>query len=518
MSKTKTFQATEKLFTGHNLVSNRFPKGLPLERFNDAHIKRQHDLSKFGLWDTSSPDFSKYYPEVKPEDLTPADEDFIYPIYRGLSEVVVNKYGPIDFSQGGVLKASMTKIIGQTIYPNHDANVGNQLGAVADAVWQESYKVDGVKIPAGFNVRLKIDGKSNPSTARGIMMDPPSIHSTSVGVTYMWEKSHPDLGDDDFWQKLGTFDKKGQLIRRVVIDINSYNEISFVSHGADPYAQKIGDGGKIVNPKYAASRTQAQGFAAEDFAELGSYADWKEPKKYFFGFSNNEEEPTIPNQSKNNYTWEKPTNQTETAMNDQMRLFYIAQFKLSADATEEQINAKLKEQLPLLLAAQATLATTQTELTTLKGKFPEGVEVLTAEQKATLAESTTNKTNFDAVLVDLRAKTITAYNLTCGGADKADKAITTMIGSAPYETLKALKTQYETAAEASHSLECQDCHSKNIKRNSSVNNEGTKEENEEQNSEVKNLSNEEVRKKLAAKNRGNFASTLHGEKKEEAKK
>lgn len=74
-------------------------------------------------------------------------------------------------------------------------------------------------------------------------MDPPSIHSNSVSVRFIWDKSHPNLDEDEFWNKLGTYDEKGNLICRVVKEIVSYYETSLVSHGADPFAQKIDEMG-----------------------------------------------------------------------------------------------------------------------------------------------------------------------------------------------------------------------------------------------------------------------------------
>ena len=50
---------------------------------------------------------------------------------------------------------------------------------------------------------------------------------------------------------MGGFDDKGKLIQRIVNQILNYHETSIVSHGADPFAQKINDQGKINNPLYA---------------------------------------------------------------------------------------------------------------------------------------------------------------------------------------------------------------------------------------------------------------------------
>lgn len=59
------------------------------------------------------------------------------------------------------------------------------------------------------------------------------------------------MEDGEFYQKLGTYDSKGEMVRRIVTEVVRYLETSLVSHGADSFAQKIGSDGKIVNPTFA---------------------------------------------------------------------------------------------------------------------------------------------------------------------------------------------------------------------------------------------------------------------------
>ena len=68
-------------------------------------------------------------------------------------------------------------LVGQTVNCDHSTDVANAIGSVKQTFWQESFKQDGIVIPAGINGVLKIDAKANPRLARGILMDPPSIHS-----------------------------------------------------------------------------------------------------------------------------------------------------------------------------------------------------------------------------------------------------------------------------------------------------------------------------------------------------
>ena len=160
-------------------------------------------------------------------------------MFRLLSETIVSKnWNPTDFGQNGVLKASMKMSLGQTVNCDHETNIGNAIGAVSQVMWQESYKDGSFTIPAGIDGILKIDGKANPRIARGILMEPPSIHSNSVTVQFKWDKSHPQMEDNEFYQKLGTYDSKGVMVRRMVTEIVRYLETSLVSHGADSFAQK----------------------------------------------------------------------------------------------------------------------------------------------------------------------------------------------------------------------------------------------------------------------------------------
>lgn len=206
------------------------------------------DTQSFGLFGGGL-NYNTYYPDVDPAKLMPTDDEFIEPIYRLLSECIISKYYPTDFSKNNVLKNSMHLLVGQTINCDHDTEVGNAIGAVKSTMWQESYKLpNGQVIPAGINGVMKIDAKANPRIARGIMMDPPAIHSNSVTVMFKWEKSHIELSDEEFYDKLGSYDKSGRLICREVTEIVNFSETSLVSNGADPFAKQIRDG-RIVLPE-----------------------------------------------------------------------------------------------------------------------------------------------------------------------------------------------------------------------------------------------------------------------------
>lgn len=455
--------STEKFFVGHSLVTNRAPKGLSLEEIKKHWKTHEVDLESFGLFEVSAPDFNKFYPDVKPEDLVPQDADFAYPVFRALSETRVNKWGPINFGATNALKASIKKLKGQAVYTNHEMVTGNEVGAVMEVFWDEAYTANGTKIPAGINVRLKLDGKANPKLVRSIMMDPPSVHSVSVTVEFEWEQSHPAMSREEFFNKIGNYDAEGKLIERVVTNVVNFHEISLVPHGADPYAQKVNEEGVINNPEYAGQRAKMK-FSAEEFKAKGHYMDWKDVASFSL-------DETIPaTQTKTNTS--KTSNQNSTEMDEQLLIFLRAQFGLANDAPESVVKAKLMEQLPILQANTATLTTTKDALTALQAKFPEGSELLTAETKTKLTQLEEAKTQLTARVTAEKAEALKLYHIVCGGADKADNAITKMIADASPETTLALLKQYKAQAEEKFSATCQACGSTNVKRTSTASNTG----------------------------------------------
>jgi hypothetical protein len=438
------YKDTIRLSFAHNLIVGNVPAPVELEKFSGILEKESKlDLESFGIFETASPNYSTYYPDVTAEDLNPKDGEFIEPIYRALSEVIVHKqWNPIDFSLNNVLKNSMSLLKGQSVYIDHETAVGNAVGAIKDVFWQGSYKVNGngILVPAGINARLKVDGKSNPRIARGILMDPPSIHSTSVTVEFLWEKSHASLSTEEFFRALGTYDKEGQMIRRIATKVSRYHEISLVGHGADPYAQKVNKDGSITNPKYA---------------DISNNSEEKQKQKFFsFDFKSEiiqNSERTIPDESN---TSEDQVGNTENDHNKNTPtmnfLEKLAQhLGLPATATEAEIEAKLKEQL-------TALQTKTAEVTTL------------TEAKAQLEKDKPDVTNLQAfqtnVLTAKRAEVTRLYKI---AFKEPQESILTMINSAPWEALTALEKQYGEQAEAIAPLSCTKCGSTEVSRASS---------------------------------------------------
>ncbi|MEO8650507.1 MAG: hypothetical protein ABI539_15195, partial [Acidobacteriota bacterium] len=174
-------------------------------------------------------------------DVLPRPEDYISVRFRALSKSIVPGHW-IDWSKGDVLKQSAPKLLSQTVYPNHDfLDINNWLGSVSAVAWdEEGTQADGV---AGINAEYKIDALMNPRIARGLLMKPPAIHSTSMTVLFKFEYSHPEIAAENryrFYDLLGE-EVEGEIVRFVVTEILEYWEASLVFQGADRLAKKQTD-------------------------------------------------------------------------------------------------------------------------------------------------------------------------------------------------------------------------------------------------------------------------------------
>jgi hypothetical protein len=439
------------------LASPRNKNGelFPLRELSKSMAENGANTHSFGLFDTASPNFSNYYPEVSKQDLDPeGDPDgFVYPVFRALSMVVVRKdWDPVDFStdEGAVLKESLPMLLGLSIYPNHEMMVGNELGAIVEGEWQDSYKVKNsdIEIPGGLNVRIKLDGKSNPKVARAVMMKPPSIHSSSVTVEFAWKQSHPDMEFNEFRSKTGTFDENGVLIRRMATKIKRYYEMSFVPHGADPFAQKM-DGDKIVNPLLAHNRDSfsenfngSKGFYTFSFKDIASYSEKLEQP---------ENKP-------------KPNNNT---MKDKFLLLCAMLSIATEGLSEDQMEVKLKEELGKVAALKLDLSTKTQELATLTS------DLANKDAKITELQETANKvpaletrvTELGAFETEARAEAERIYKL--ASPNKVDENTLTLIKTSSKDTLGILLKPYQEIVENSFGGKCNKCGSTEISRQSS---------------------------------------------------
>lgn len=489
-----------RLGVGHSLVLSNLPEAVQLGTLNKMLLgESSAEVQSFGLFEASTPNYSTYYPDVTPEDLMPKESDFINPVFRALSEVIVHKnHNPIDFSKNNILRPSMNLLKGQTVNIDHETALGNAIGAIADVEWQDEYKVGGITIPAGINTKLKIDGKSNPRIARGIQQDPPSIHSTSVTVEFAWEPSHPKMDRSEFFSKLGTFDEEGQMIRRIVTKVIRYNEVSLVSHGADPFAQKIGADGKINNPIYAGIT-----YNSAEEAKVGAqyfFMDFKQ-----IGLEDYEDVITnsynaILRKLNNHNTNNQKSRTMFKTLFIQLCALAALDIKLTEDAEPSQ------EQCTQLMTALTNKVTSQaTELAEEKLKASNLTSELT-----TLKAKEGNLTQLEAFQTSqttaLRDEVLAVANLCYN--NKIPQTIADSIGEANFSALVTLKATYTAQLEKDLPLTCKSCGGHEVSRASATagNPEGNSGGGD--NKEKKSLSVEETRKALAKLSNG--ANKLHG--------
>lgn len=447
----------------NSMITPYSPKKEYLDSFSNKVIPSkftngENSIQQFGLFGGDI-DYNTYYPEIQnSEEIVPRDEEFIEPMFRLLSEEVVSmSYCPTDFSRNGVLKASMNMLVGQTVNCDHETNIGNAIGSVKSVVWQDSFVQNGITVPAGINGVFKLDAKSNPRIARGIMMNPPSVHSNSVTVRFAWEKSHPDLSDDEFWGQFGKKGKDKKLVCRVVTEVKGYMETSLVSRGADPWAQLINGNGGINDPGYAKKY-------------MSSFSDHTEPPEAYFFYSwkdhilGNEDilenklmDPvnvnTIDNKSKDNNN-----NSNDMTLEEFIQSVNAGGYISLAegqDMSAEAIISALKE-IPGL---KSNVSSLQEEKSNLESTI------------ASLNQTLSNQKNmFDlgtSVLSEARNTAIESYKKLMGIESEEDSTLTpikNVISLADYQGVKALADGYNKQLEEKFPLHCQECGSKEVSR------------------------------------------------------
>lgn len=461
--------------SGHTIMAGFLPKGVEPQTFSENFYKWNHvsqeSVEKLGLFG-SDIDYNTYYPGLTKEDLTPNSEEFIEPVFRLLSSTIVSKnWNPTDFGQPGVLKASMKLLLGQTVNCDHSTDIGNAIGSVSQVMWQEAYKEGNFVIPAGINGVLKIDGKANPRIARGILMDPPSIHSNSVTVQFKWDKSHPGMDDRDFWNKLGTYDEKGNMIRKVVTEVVRYLETSLVSHGADSFAQKIGEDGKIINPEFAKRTWTSFAEYQEDTKKAYYFTDFKDDYKSF------QESNDTPENNINPLN----TNKKESTMTlaEFLESLYGDNMLSLAEGQEKTAEVAL-QMVKDLVHGKNDLQAKVDNLTTEKNTLAEQVSNKEAEIANLTAMATVGKNH----IASLRETTVANYKKLKG--DAADETIITMLNAETtgLQTLISLNKDYQAQLEEKFPLTCSHCGSHDISRGSSVQEPDKKDPDTTHNSEV----------------------------------
>ena len=451
---------------GHSIMASHMPKNIDGQKFSENFFKasgiNKSSLESFGLFGANT-DYNTYYPDATPDEFNPSEDEFIEPVYRLLSNCIVAKnYNPTEFPSS-VLKASMNLLVGQTVNCDHETEIGNAIGSVKSVSWQEAYTDEetGIEIPAGINGVLRIDAKANPRLARGINMDPPSIHSNSVTVMFEWAPSHQFEKEWEFYDKLGTVAEDGTIVRRIATRIICYKETSLVSHGADPFAQIIRNG-KINNPQYA-------GAVYYSFSDLPpmDINDLKS-KISFLDFKGVKEIDTMYNTSKYNNISKPSTKSNHEEMNKELQEFIESLFGADLLQLAEDQGKSAEAALSAIrgiVAEKATLTEAKLHLESEVTSLREEVETLksTIMSNEKFAEIGTN------YLTEMRNSAIASYTKLMG--ESADQTILTLLNSEStnLETILSLKKGYESQLEEKYPVKCSKCGSTEVDRASSHN-------------------------------------------------
>ena len=451
---------TMVLGSGHSMMVGNLTNKIALPSFSEKFYQASRvEVNKFGLFGSNT-DYNTYYPDVTPEDVKPKDDEFIEPVFRMLSNCIVAKnYMPTEFPKD-VLKASMGLLVGQTVNCDHETEIGNAIGSVKEVSWQNAYTDEtmGIEIPAGINAVLKIDAKANPRIARGIMMDPPSIHSNSVTVQFEWKPSHSFEKEWEFYDKIGTIAEDGTMVRRIVTKIISYKETSLVSHGADPFAQIIKNG-KINNPQYAG----ATYYSFSDMPPMDEKT--LRSKIAYLDFKDIRSNDIMYNTSKPNYEG----NQNPKIQNDMNELQKFLDQLFSdgvlslAEGSTPSIEVALSQVKDLVVAKNS--------LTQEKAKADQKISELQGEVTSLKEQISANQAMVNigtSHLSEVRSSAIASYKKLYGD-DKVDQNILALLeaDSTNIETLLSLKATYDAQLDEKFPMRCANCGSHDVSRASS---------------------------------------------------
>lgn len=451
---------TMVLGSGHSMMVGNLTNKITLPSFSEKFYQASRvEVNKFGLFGSNT-DYNTYYPDVTPEDVQPKDNEFIEPVFRMLSNCIVAKnYMPTEFPKD-VLKASMGLLVGQTVNCDHETEIGNAIGSVKEVSWQSAYTDEtmGIEIPAGINAVLKIDAKANPRIARGIMMDPPSIHSNSVTVQFEWKPSHSFEKEWEFYDKLGTIAEDGTMVRRIVTKIISYKETSLVSHGADPFAQIIKNG-KINNPQYAG----ATYYSFSDMPPMDEKT--LRSKIAYLDFKDIRSNDIMYNTSKPNYEG----NQNPKIQNDMNELQKFLD-QLFSDGVLSLAEGSTPS-MEVALSQVKDLVVAKNSLTQEKAKADQKISELQGEVTSLKEQISANQAMVNigtSHLSEVRSSAIASYKKLYGD-DKVDQNILALLeaDSTNIETLLSLKATYDAQLDEKFPMRCAKCGSHDVSRASS---------------------------------------------------
>ncbi len=181
-------------------------------------------------------------------DLEPSEGDLVSFTFRLLSAAYLGSGGyHLDFSREGVLERSLALFMEPeeegsarqdplVVVRDHSFSIEDRIGLVRNARGSPANPDYGLPHP-GIDAELHIDWKLAGDVVRRLLHDPPLLDACSVSLGFGWEKSHPGLEDQQFWQRLGE-EVEGSVVRVIVTEILSVEHVGLVFAGADPSARR----------------------------------------------------------------------------------------------------------------------------------------------------------------------------------------------------------------------------------------------------------------------------------------
>ncbi len=183
------------------------------------------------------------------DNLEPGEGDLVSFTFRLLSAAYLGSGGyHLDFSREGVLERSLLLFMEPeeegsarrsplVVVRDHSFSIEDRIGLVCNARWSPANPDYGLPHP-GIDAELQINWKLAGEVVRRLLHDPPLLDACSISLSFGWEKSHPQLEDQQFWQCLGE-EVDGSPVRVIVSEIFSVEHVGLVFAGADPSARRV---------------------------------------------------------------------------------------------------------------------------------------------------------------------------------------------------------------------------------------------------------------------------------------
>ncbi|ULG94365.1 hypothetical protein FH584_17920 [Leptospira interrogans] len=331
--------------------------------------------------------------------------------FRMLSAVLIEGYWS-DFRKPGVLESAVP-LFATKLYTDHQRNVRNSIGITRDPVFTNRNEIPGIdsifRIYKAFGLdviaRLKIK--------------PALIDANSVGITFAYEKSHPQL--ENYYERLGEA-VDGQIVRLIVTKILSVFETSLVAVPADNTARKFAAGFD---------------FPQNNLTNLNNQEDKMKIKRTILSLLGVDSQKFGLSPGEGEFV-ELPSEKMESVLEE-----------AGITITKLQDGARQSAVLQNNLNQFAKLFGNET--------FPANVDFASkvAELQSLLEEP-------KKLLNAERERAVTAYRVFT--KNQPDSVIEALIQGANLEQAKAFSKQYGASLENSHPLKCEDCGSKKVSR------------------------------------------------------